>query len=71
MTRGFSERLIEEVERVKPYYEVKIIEKPYRRYISWMGASILASLSSFQSKWITKSEYEEMGNQIIYKKSMI
>jgi len=52
-------------------YSFNIIEKPYRRYISWIGASILASLSSFQPKWITKNEYEEHGVSIIHKKSMI
>jgi actin-related protein len=36
-----------------------------------MGAAILASLSSFESKWITKAEYLEHGPQIMHKKSMI
>lgn len=45
MFAGFSERLKNEVE--KEYNKVQIIEKPYRRYSNWIGASILASLSSF------------------------
>lgn len=59
MFRGFTERLCEEVQSLGVKVQTK--EKPYRRYMSWIGASILASLSSFESKWITKAEYQEYG----------
>jgi actin-related protein len=55
---------------LNPTLKFGIIDKEYKRYISWIGAGILASLSSFQPKWITKSEYEENGSHIIHKKSM-
>ena len=32
-----------------------------RRYGSWIGGSILASLGSFQQMWVSKQEYEEGG----------
>lgn len=32
-----------------------------RRYASWLGGSILASLGSFHQLWISKKEYEEHG----------
>ena len=32
-----------------------------RKYASFIGGSILASLGSFQSMWISKSEFDEMG----------
>ena len=74
MFKGFGERLVEECENLDPVTlnrsRMNLIEKPYKRYISWIGASILASLSSFQSKWISKSEFEEHGVSIIHKKSM-
>eukprot|EP00347_Sterkiella_histriomuscorum_P005121 403357814 len=75
MFKGFSERLYQEIGKQAHLegnnYQFNIIEKPYRRYTSWIGASILASLSSFQPKWITKSEFEEHGVAIVHKKSMI
>jgi len=75
MFRGFSERLTSEVDKLiaagQKGYKLSVIEKPYRRYVSWIGASILSSLSSFQPKWITKQEYEEHGVSIVHKKSMI
>ncbi len=76
MFSGFTSRLETEVnhlvnESENPSLKFQFSEKPYRRYMSWIGASILASLSSFESKWITKTEYMEYGPQIMHKKSMI
>lgn len=39
-----------------------------RRYPSWIGGSILASLGSFQQMWISKQEYEENGPSIVERK---
>ncbi|XP_023337860.1 actin-like protein 6B [Eurytemora carolleeae] len=39
-----------------------------RRYGSWIGGSILASLGSFQQMWISKQEYEEVGKQQVDRK---
>jgi hypothetical protein len=76
MFSGFTQRLEAEVGQIvskseNPSLQFQYREKPYRRYMSWMGAAILASLSSFESKWITKAEYLEHGPQIMHKKSMI
>ncbi|TNV78000.1 hypothetical protein FGO68_gene7504 [Halteria grandinella] len=66
MFRGFSERLASELAgKATP-----LKEKPYRRYMSWIGAAVLASLSSFEAKWITKGEYQEYGSAIIHKKAL-
>merc|ERR1711890_101981 len=35
----------------------EIIAPPERKYSVWIGGSILASLSTFQSMWISKEEY--------------
>lgn len=32
-----------------------------RRFASWIGASVLTSLGSFQQLWLSKTEYEEYG----------
>ncbi len=39
-----------------------------RKYSVWIGGSILSSLSTFQSMWITKAEYDESGPQIVHRK---
>lgn len=71
MFKGFSQRLQNELNYISDKaVSITLKEKPYRKYISWIGASILASLSSFEQKWITKSEYLEHGPAIIHKKSL-
>jgi actin-related protein len=39
-----------------------------RRFGSWIGGSILASLGSFQQMWISKQEYEENGKSQVDRK---
>ncbi|KAG9561041.1 hypothetical protein KCU97_g17652, partial [Aureobasidium melanogenum] len=39
-----------------------------RKYGSWVGGSILASLGTFHQMWISKKEYEEHGSSIIEKR---
>lgn len=40
---------------------VRIKALPERRYLSWIGGSILASLTSYQDSWITSAYYDEHG----------
>lgn len=42
--------------------KIKVLAPPERKYSVWIGGSILSSLATFQTMWITKSEYEEAGN---------
>ena len=59
------ERLEREVSALAPgVAKVKVISSltsVERRFSTWIGGSILASLSSFQQMWMSKAEYEEMG----------
>ena len=41
---------------------------PERKYSVWLGGSILAALSTFQTMWISKVEYDEGGPGIINRK---
>jgi actin, other eukaryote len=47
---------------------VKVIAPPERMYYSWIGGSLLSSLSTFQESWISKDEYDETGPAIIHNK---
>lgn len=40
---------------------VKIIAPPERKYSTWIGGSILSSLSTFQQMWVSKEEYDGKG----------
>lgn len=37
--------------------EVKIIASPEREFGAWIGGSILSSIKTFDSVWITRFEY--------------
>jgi len=39
-----------------------------RKFSTWIGGSILASLGSFQQMWMSKAEYEEHGRSLVEKK---
>eukprot|EP01048_Picozoa_sp_COSAG05_P000074 COSAG05_NODE_2_length_63105_cov_159.292956_17_plen_387_part_00 len=63
MFRGFGSRMLDEVKSLAPPQDLKIkIQAPPERKIStWVGGSILASLPTFKSLWITREEYMETG----------
>ena len=69
--KGFQERLTKEIKRIAPKSmkkEVKVFASSNRKFSAWIGGSILTSISSFQSNWITKAEYEEYGATIVHRK---
>jgi|EP01047_Picozoa_sp_COSAG01_P053190 centractin len=63
MFRGFGARLLDEVKALAPPQDLKIriTAPPERKISTWVGGSILSSLSTFKSLWISKEEYEENG----------
>jgi actin len=69
MFPGIAERMQKEVVAKAPSsMTVKIVAPPERKYSVWIGGSILASLSTFQSMWISKEEYDESGPSIVHRK---
>ncbi|XP_033751888.1 actin-like protein 6B [Pecten maximus] len=69
---GFTERLNRDLgTKTPPSMRLKIISATgtaERRFSSWIGGSILASLGSFQQMWISKQEYEEGGRSCVERK---
>merc|ERR1712243_394411 len=54
MYTGIADRMQKEITGLAPStMKIKIIAPPERKYSVWIGGSILASLSTFQSMWIT------------------
>ena len=68
---GFTDRLSQELIAAFPGTRVRI-QAPgnlaERRFGSWIGGSILASLGTFHQMWISKREYDEHGAGIIEKR---
>eukprot|EP01084_Bolivina_argentea_P076417 138492_1 len=63
---GFSERFQAQMTALKP--TAKVYAPADRRdFLVWIGGSIMASLSSFEQKWITSESYEEYGSSVIHK----
>jgi len=69
MYPGIADRMQKEITSLAPStLKIKIIAPPERKYSVWIGGSILSSLSTFQTMWITKEEYEESGPGIVHRK---
>jgi actin-related protein len=69
MFEGIAERMQKEITALAPAsMKIKIVAPPERKYSVWIGGSILASLSTFQSMWISKTEYDESGPSIVHRK---
>ncbi|KAN0050670.1 hypothetical protein ACTA71_003815 [Dictyostelium dimigraforme] len=70
---GFENRLENELRILSPFStrNIKIITPSIDlKYSSWIGGSILSSLSIFQEMWISKDEYYEYGPSIFHRKQL-
>ena len=78
LQRNFKDRMKNEIKKLTDSRDIKIVVEPFAKHAyefeiidtfkensSWKGGSILASLSSFQTKWITKKEYDELGPELV------
>ena len=69
MYPGIADRMQKEIAILAPKsMKIKIIAPPERKFSVWIGGSILASLSTFQSMWISKQDYDESGQYIVHRK---
>ncbi|CAD8050012.1 unnamed protein product [Paramecium primaurelia] len=66
---GIPERLSKEMTNLAPSsMKIKVVAPPERKFSVWIGGSIQSTLSTFQSQWVTRSEYDETGPQIVHRK---
>ncbi|KAJ6235650.1 actin-7-related [Anaeramoeba flamelloides] len=69
MLKGLETRLELQVKtKLSQNRRVRVIANPGRKDFSWVGGSILASLSTFQDRWFFSEEYQENGASMIHKK---
>lgn len=67
MFPGINERLTKELNKLTPINtSVKVITPPERKYSVWIGGSILSSLNTFQDRWFTRDDYNELGPEGIH-----
>jgi actin-like protein 6A len=45
------------------------LDQQVAKFSTWIGGSILASLGTFQTMWISKKQYEENGPSIVHKEA--
>ncbi|GJQ11479.1 hypothetical protein GpartN1_g3270.t1 [Galdieria partita] len=71
MLPGLVERLRTSLQsRLPASSKIKITAPEERKYSVFCGGATLADLEAFQSQWITKDEWEEFGNNIIFRKCL-
>uniref|UniRef100_A0A6B2LC03 Actin n=1 Tax=Arcella intermedia TaxID=1963864 RepID=A0A6B2LC03_9EUKA len=64
--RGFKDRLVRELLALVPSgTRLNVSDPPERKFSSWIGGSVVASLSNFQSKLISQEEYNEIGPVVV------
>lgn len=69
MYEGIGERMTKELTELVPQtMQVKVIAPPERKFSVWIGGSILSSLSTFNTMWITREEFDESGPSIVHRK---
>ena len=65
---GFGDRLLNEVRSRSPSHtRIRISAPPERIHSTFVGGSILASLATFKSMWVSRAEYEEHGSAILHR----
>ena len=66
MFPGFVDKVHSEIGKYAPRTNhIKVVAPPEHKYSVWIGGSILASLSTFQKRWITKQDYNECGPSVV------
>lgn len=69
MCLGFADRLHLELQALVPGpMKVKVVAPPERKFLPWIGGSIVGSLSTFQQQWITQEMYQEVGPSIVHRR---
>ena len=67
MFPGIVERMQKDITALAPpMVKIKIIAPQEHKYSTWTGGSIVASLSTYHSMWISKREYDECGPGIVH-----
>jgi len=68
LTPGFELRLADELSKLTPSsVNIKIEAVKERKYLVWIGGSIMAGLNTFQDMWIDRKAYQDIGMTALIK----
>ncbi|XP_054299474.1 actin-related protein T2 [Pongo pygmaeus] len=66
---GLDDRLLKELEQLASKdTPIKITAPPDRWFSTWIGASIITSLSSFKQMWVTAADFKEFGTSVVQRR---
>lgn len=68
LMQGFADRLHWELNMLAPGIKVRLHaagSSVERKFGSWVGGSVLASLGTFHQLWIRRKEYQEVGPGVV------
>ena len=69
MFPGTPERLAKELNCLVPAgTKLNVIGSVERQFLTWIGGSILSSVSTFTAMWISRSDFSESGPNIVHRK---
>lgn len=68
MFGNYPERLHKEVSALVPSMKVRVTAPDERKYSPWIGGSILSVLATFQTMWVLRQEYDEVGPSVVHRK---
>ncbi|XP_066121287.1 actin-related protein T2 [Saccopteryx bilineata] len=67
--QGLDDRLLKELEQLASKgTPIKITAPPDRWFSTWIGASIVTSLSSFKQMWVTSVDFQEFGTSVVQRR---
>ncbi|XP_007529569.1 actin-related protein T2 [Erinaceus europaeus] len=67
--QGLDDRLLRELEQLAVKgTPIKITAPPDRWFSTWIGASIVTSLSSFKQMWVTAADFREFGTSVVQRR---
>lgn len=64
MMDGFAEKFAKEIKNLTPV-KTQVIAGRSRRYLSWVGAVVMSSISTFKNISISRSMYQEYGPGVV------
>ena len=50
--------------------EVKVVVPEGAADVAWYGGTVIAAMEGFDSMWITRTEYDEVGPKIVHQKCL-
>ena len=72
---GFGDRLLNECRKScqrsnAGSIKIRISASPNRKYLTYIGGSILASLATFKEMWVSKESYAEHGASLLHRRTI-